>query len=68
MTIAMAGLTPELAFIYIDDIIVIGCSVNHHLMNLSKVFERLRHYNLKLNLNKCKFFSNRSDLFRSQNN
>lgn len=56
MNIAMAGLNPECAFIYIDDIIVIGCSINHHLNNLKKVFERLRHYNLKLNPTKCKFF------------
>lgn len=57
MTIAMAGLTPECAFVYIDDIIVIGCSMQHHLQNLSRVFERLRKYNLKLNLRKCKFFN-----------
>lgn len=56
MTIAMAGLTPELAFIYIDDIVVIGCSINHHLSNLNQVFERLRYYNLKLNAQKCNFF------------
>lgn len=58
MTIAMAGLNPECAFIYIDDIIVIGCSENHHFQNLTTVFERLRHYNLKLNPAKCKFFLN----------
>lgn len=55
MAIAMAGLTPERAFIYIDDIVVIGCSLRHHLENLEKIFERLRHYNLKLNISKCKF-------------
>ena len=27
MTIAMAGLTPDMAFVYVDDIIVVGCSV-----------------------------------------
>lgn len=56
MNIAMAGLTPEIAFIYIDDIVIIGCSENHHLKNLAEVFERLRYYNLKLNPSKCKFF------------
>ena len=55
MTIAMAGLTPEKAFIYIDDIVVIGCSLKHHLTNLESVFTRLRNYNLKLNIAKCKF-------------
>lgn len=56
MNIAMAGLSPECAFVYIDDIVVIGCSVNHHIANLSKIFERLRQYNLKLNPEKCNFF------------
>lgn len=56
MTIAMAGLSPECAFVYIDDIVVIGCSIKHHFHNLTKVFDRLRQYNLKLNIQKCKFF------------
>lgn len=56
MNIALAGLTPECAFVYIDDIVVIGCSVDHHLNNLEQIFMRLRHYNLKLNPQKCKFF------------
>lgn len=56
MNIAMAGLTLECAFIYIDDIVITGCSTTHHFENLRKVFERLRHYNLKLNASKCKFF------------
>lgn len=56
MTIAMAGLSPECAFVYVDDIVVIGCSENHHLKNLQRVFERLRQYNLKLNPEKCVFF------------
>lgn len=45
-----------MCFVYIDDIVVIGCSVNHHFKNLSRVFERLRHYNLNLNPMKCNFF------------
>lgn len=56
MTIALSGLPPECAFLYVDDIIVIGCSVEHHLSNLEKVFERMRKYNLKLNPSKCCFF------------
>lgn len=58
MQIALSGLPPECAFLYIDDIIVVGCSVNHHLSNLEKVFEKLRFYNLKLNPSKCNFFKN----------
>lgn len=56
MTIALSGLPPECAFLYIDDILVVGCSVNHHLNNLEIVFKRLRQYNLKLNPAKCNFF------------
>lgn len=56
MTIALSGLPPETAFLYIDDIIVIGCSINHHIANLKEVFQRLRKYNLKLNPHKCNFF------------
>lgn len=58
MQIALSGLPPECAFLYIDDIIVVGCSINHHLSNLEKVFEKLRFYNLKLNPSKCNFFKN----------
>lgn len=56
MNIALAGLTPECAFVYIDDIVVVGCSIDHHLNNLEQIFQRLRNYNLKLNPQKCKFF------------
>lgn len=56
MAIAFSGLSPEAAFIYMDDIIVIGFSEDHHLINLRKVFETCRKYNLKLNPLKCDFF------------
>lgn len=57
MTIALSGLPPECAFLYIDDIIVMGCSVSHHLKNLECVFTKLREHNLKLNPSKCVFFA-----------
>lgn len=56
MSIAFAGVTPERAFLYMDDLIVIGCSEKHHLCNLRKVFETCRKYNLKLNPKKSQFF------------
>lgn len=56
MTIAFSGLPPDCAFLYIDDIFVVGCSVNHHINNLETVFKKLRQYNLKLNPTKCNFF------------
>lgn len=54
LTIALSGLDAE-AFLYVDDIIVFGCSLKHHNENLIKVFERLKSCNLKLNANKCSF-------------
>lgn len=56
MNIAFSGLPPEKAFLYIDDIIVIGRSENEHIANLESVFKILRERNLKLNPEKCKFF------------
>lgn len=56
MSLAFAGITPEKAFLYMDDLIVIGCSKQHHLTNLRKVFETCRRCNLKLNPEKCRFF------------
>lgn len=58
MSIALSGLPPHCAFLYIDDIIVVGCSVAHHIENLRKVFMQLRKFNLKLNPSKCQFFKN----------
>lgn len=56
MSIALSGLSPECAFLYIDDVIVVGCSVEHHLKNLKRVFNCFRNRNLKLNPAKCCFF------------
>lgn len=55
INLALSGLTPDICFIYLDDIIVIGNSPQNHLQNLTKVFQRLRETNLKLNPPKCNF-------------
>lgn len=57
MQLAFAGLKPAKAFIYMDDIIVIGANERDHLNNLRGVFEVCRKFNLKLNPTKCKFFA-----------
>lgn len=56
MSIAFSGLTPMQCFLYMDDLIVIGSSEQHHLDNLKSVFETCKKYNLKLNPYKCNFF------------
>nr|XP_027067607.1 uncharacterized protein LOC113693243 [Coffea arabica] len=41
--------------VYVDDIIIKSKKVEDHLVDLKKLFERLRKYNLKLNPAKCAF-------------
>lgn len=55
MSIAFSGLDPGTAFLYIDDVIVVGITAEHHLSNLKKVFDVFRKRNLKLNPQKCEF-------------
>lgn len=56
MTIAFSGLKPEQAFLYMDDLVVLGCSEKHMLSNLTQVFKLCRINNLKLHPEKCTFF------------
>lgn len=56
MAIAFAHLTPDIAFLYVDDIIVLGRTEEEHLNNLRKVFDVCLKHNLKLNPDKCTFF------------
>lgn len=49
MTKAMAGLNYKSCFIYLDDCVIIGKSMDHHNKNLITILERLRKVNLKLN-------------------
>ena len=44
VTIAFSGLKPEQAFLYMDDLVVLGCSEKHMLSNLTNVFELYREY------------------------
>lgn len=48
MAIAFAGLKPDQAFLYMDDIIVIGCSENHQLNNIKDVFDTCRKYKFEI--------------------
>lgn len=57
MQIAFSGLGPSKAFVYMDDLIAIGCSEEHMISNLKSIFEICRKTNLKLHPDKCTFFS-----------
>ena len=56
MDLAFAGLSPSQCFLYMDDLVVIGCSENQMIKNLTDVFRTCRKYNLKLHPSKCSFF------------
>lgn len=45
-------------FVYLDDIIVVSSSFEHHLQLLTEVKERLSEANLTINFQKCDFFKN----------
>lgn len=55
MTLAMSGLNFNSCFVYLDDLIVFGNSLQNHNQNLVKILNRLRQVNLKLNPSKCTF-------------
>ena len=43
--------------LYMDDILVFSTSLTEHFENLQKIFNRLNDYNLKIQIDKCKFLS-----------
>ena len=51
----LSGLHWEICLFYLDDIIVFSSTWEEHLARLRQVFERLRHANLKLGVEKCAF-------------
>lgn len=55
MNRVLIGLNGIKTFVYLDDVIIIGTSLEDHQKQLKEVFERLRKYNLKLQPLKCEF-------------
>ena len=55
MNSVLAGLHWKSCLVYIDDIVVVGKSIDEHLLNLQQVLEQLRQAGLKLQPGKCKF-------------
>lgn len=47
----------KICVVYLDDILIFSTSFQEHIINIGKVFEKLREANLKIQINKCKFFS-----------
>lgn len=55
MNRVLVGLNGIKTFVYLDDVIIIGTSLEDHQKQLKEVFGRLRKYNLKLQPLKCEF-------------
>jgi len=53
MDLALNRLNFYMCLVYLDDIIVYSKTVEEHLVQLKKLFDRLRPANLKLKLSKC---------------
>lgn len=45
----------KICLVYMDDIIVFASSLQQHLENLTKIFDTLNKYNLKIQIDKCDF-------------
>ena len=56
MDLVLTGLAWEVCLVYLDDIIVLADTFEHHMARLELVFGRLRSAGLKLNPSKCRFF------------
>lgn len=56
MNAVLTGLNGNEAFVYLDDIVIYGYSLENHAKRLKRVLQRLREHNLKLQPEKCKFF------------
>lgn len=51
----LTGLQGIKCFIYLDDVVIFGSTLNEHNSKLIEVFDRFRSANLKLNPKKCRF-------------
>lgn len=47
----------KICLVYLDDVIILGTSLQVHCQSIKKVFQKLKEYNLKLQLDKCEFMS-----------
>lgn len=51
----LRGLQNEICLVYLDDIIVFSTSLQEHIINLGKVFQKLRESNFKIQMDKSEF-------------
>lgn len=59
MNSVLAGIQGKRAFVYLDDIVCYGKTLEEHNQNLVEIFKRLRKHNLKLQPDKCEFLKSK---------
>lgn len=55
MNTVLVGLTNTQCFVYLDDVVLYGSTLDDHNRKLKNIFSRLRENNLKLQPDKCEF-------------
>lgn len=55
MSQVLEGLVGNACFVYVDDVVVYGDTIESHLINLDKVLKRLSEHRLKVKPSKCHF-------------
>ncbi|CAK1602413.1 unnamed protein product [Parnassius mnemosyne] len=56
MELVLTGLIGDACLVYLDDIIIVGCTFEEHLQNLERVLMKIQSANLKLSPKKCSLF------------
>lgn len=58
MNVVLAGLSSKAVLVYLDDLIILGNSLDEHISNIRAVLKRLIQHGLKIKLEKCNFLAN----------
>lgn len=45
----------KFCFMYMDDVVIFSKSLTEHIDHIRKIFQKFRHYNLKIHLDKSEF-------------
>lgn len=51
----------KICVVYLDDILIFSTTLNEHIENIKKIFNKLKEYNLKIQIDKCKFFAKETE-------
>lgn len=51
----------KICVVYLDDILIFSTSLDEHLINLKKIFNRLRETKLKIQIDKCSFLQRQTE-------